>query len=128
MVVLPFLLAHASGGIQASEPKLKKIAVTTAVSVSVPANAKPDPDNKKQDPTYKLWAYLDGGVEYDIEVMPAIQKIEPGASPDRVVAEFVTGLIEDTENPTIRRQRDITLNGWLGIEALVSRTIKIVGE
>jgi hypothetical protein len=101
-----------------------KTVLTTEFTVYLPPGAKPDADNKKQPADYKTWIFSSGATVFQVALVPNYGKTEPGLSPDEVVAEFLSGILEESKKATIKRQRDITLNGWPGLEDLLALEMK----
>ena len=128
MTAVLALLSPAALFAQASPVGWNKVVINKEVTVYLPPGAKPNADNKKQAADSQLWIFSLGATVFEVEVMPNYEKGEPGITPDRAMAEYISGTLQEAKRASIKRQRDITINGWPGLDDLLALEMKVEGN
>src|SRR5579862_4940028 len=122
-VLLPGLLL-----LQEPPAGWSKTILAPGLAISLPPGVKPDPDNKKQQAGFKMWSYSAGPAVFQVQLMADYEKSEPGVTPDRIAVEYLSGILGESKKATVKRQRDIVLNGWPGLDDLLSLDLKDQGS
>lgn len=103
-----------------------KVELSASISVALPETAIPTEakpaDGFKLPPGEKLdhFEYINGKTSYVIGANTFTADEMKEITPDQVLANAVRGASHGLAASTIKRQRDITLNGWPGIEFMLS--------
>lgn len=96
----------------------RKIELSPHLKVSLPSTAVPV-GPPKTEAGARVWTFMDRHATYLVESYTGKTKDELAMTPDAVLEATIEGICEPAGNPMIKKQRDILLNGWPGLEDVI---------
>jgi len=104
--------AHAGGA-------WKHVAVSSAISVTLPLDVSPMTADQGNVPGQRVWWYAGRDATYSVSSRPLAEKDMAKTTPDLVLGTAVIDACNSLLWPHVKLQRDIMLNGWPGLDVLI---------
>ena len=113
------IAAYAATSFHRPSAAWEQVAVSPAITISLPSGAAPITVDHPSAPGQQLWTYADKSACFIVSTQPLTAKNLADASPDIILGNAVIGACNALSHPNIKLHRDVLFNGWPGIETLI---------
>lgn len=112
-------IALALGSTSHAAGAWRHVAVSSAITVSLPPDVSPITADQGNVPGQRIWSYAGSDATYLVSSRPLAEKELTSTTPDLILGKVAVDTCNSFLLPNIKLQRDILLNGWPGLEALI---------